>query len=171
MAIRKIVYLPDPVLRTVTQAVDNVDDNIRDLIDDMFETMYHANGVGLAAPQIGLSLRLAVIDASRDNSQPLVLINPEITRRGELEEMQEGCLSVPGPYETVKRAKSVTLKALDRNGDTYQLDAEGLLAEAIQHEVEHLDGKLFIDLLSPLKRNRAKRKFEKYLRYMKRRNA
>ena len=161
MAIHKIIYLPDPRLRKVSTKIEVIDDNLQTLIDDMFETMYDARGVGLAAPQIGINIRLSVIDATQDKSQQLVLINPEIIHSEGEEEYQEGCLSVPGTYDTVKRAKTVTMRALDRNGKTYEMTASGLLGEAFQHEIDHLDGKLYVDLLSPLKRNLARKKLEK----------
>lgn len=164
MAIHKIIYLPDPRLRKETKAIDSFDDDLQTLIDDMFETMYDAKGVGLAAPQIGLSLKLAVIDASLDKSQKLVLINPEIIESEGKEEMQEGCLSVPGSYDVVVRAQRVKMRAQDRHGEFYELEADGLLGEAIQHEIDHLNGTLYIDLLSPLKRARARKKLEKFKR-------
>lgn len=161
MAVRDLVYLPDQRLRTVCEPITQFDDDLQELIEDMFETMYEANGVGLAGNQIGICKRISVIDATEDKSGQLVLINPEIIERGNLETMQEGCLSVPGYYETVERAGKVKMKALDRHGKAYELEAEGLLAEAIQHEVDHLNGKVFIDLLSTLKRNRITKRFEK----------
>lgn len=169
MAIRKILYLPDPRLRTVAKPVESFDNELQTLIDDMFETMYDANGVGLAAPQIGISLRLSVIDVIGDKKpeNQIVIINPEMIKNQGEKEFQEGCLSVPGAYDTVIRAERVTVKALDRNGVAFDIDADGLLAECLQHEIDHLNGKLFIDLLSPLKRTMARRKLEKF----KRRNA
>jgi len=167
MTIRKIIYLPDSRLRRQTVSVDTIDNEIQMLLDDMFETMYAAKGVGLAAPQIGISKKIAVIDVTGDQSQQLVLINPEIIKFDGLEDMQEGCLSVPGVYDTVKRASSVTLRATNRDGKIYELEAEGLLSEVIQHEIDHLNGKLFVDLLSQLKRQRAKRQLEKYKRLNK----
>lgn len=167
MAIRKIVYYPHPALRAGTQDVTVFDDALQSIIDDMFETMYDAKGVGLAAPQIALDHNLAVIDASQDKSQQLVLINPEIIALEGEEEMQEGCLSVPGGFDIVKRATQVTMRALDRHGEEYEISADGLLAEAIQHEIDHLKGKLYIDLLSPMKRERAKKRLEKFLRTQK----
>lgn len=169
MAIRKIVYLPDPVLRQVAQEVEKIDDELQVLIDDMFETMYEANGVGLAAPQIGISLQLSVIDATSDKSQKLVLINPKIVKTEGEKLYQEGCLSVPGAYDKVIRADKVTVAALDREGNHFEITADGLLGECLQHEIDHLNGKLFIDLLSPLKRNMAKKKLEKFKREQKRR--
>lgn len=164
MAIHKIVYLPEPCLRKPSATIDQIDEAMQQLIDDMFETMYDARGVGLAAPQIGINIRLAVIDITPDKSKHYVLINPEILEsRGE-EDYDEGCLSVPSAYDTVKRASWVKMKALDRHGKEYTLEAEGLLCEAIQHEIDHLNGKLFIDLLSPMKRERARKKLEKYKR-------
>lgn len=164
MTIRKVLYLPDARLRKVSVDVTTFDDALQTLIDDMFETMYHTRGVGLAAAQIGINLRLSVIDASRDKSEQLVIINPEIIEsKGEME-YQEGCLSVPGTYDTVKRAETVTVRALDRHGKSFDITADGLLGECLQHEIDHMDGKLYIDLLSPLKRTRARRKLDKYLR-------
>lgn len=164
MAIHKIIYLPDPRLRKVSSDVEVFDDKLQTLIGDMFETMYDAKGVGLAAPQIGLNIRLSVIDVTNDKSQQLVLINPEITAQEGEQEYQEGCLSVPGTFDTVKRAETVTMRALDRNGNSYEMTASGLLGEAFQHEIDHLNGKLYIDLLSPLKRNIIRKKLEKHLR-------
>jgi len=164
MTLRKIIYLPDPRLRKISSRVEQFDDKLQTLIDDMFETMYHARGVGLAAPQIGINLQLSVIDVVGDKTQQLVLINPEITAsEGEID-YQEGCLSVPGVYDTVTRAETVTIRALDRFGQSYEMTASGLLGECFQHEIDHLNGKLYIDLLSPLKRNMARRKLEKFLR-------
>jgi peptide deformylase len=170
MTIRKIVYLPDPCLRRVAKPIDTFDQALQTLIDDMFETMYDANGVGLAAPQIGIGKQLSVIDVEGNKSNQLVIINPSIAHREGQEEYQEGCLSVPGSYDKVIRAKKVTVQALDRNGKPFEITADGLLGECLQHEIDHLNGKLFIDLLSPLKRNLARRKLEKFKR-MKSRNA
>lgn len=164
MAIRKIIYLPDERLRLVAKPVEEIDDNLQTLIDDMFDTMYHARGVGLAAPQIGISLRLSVIDVIGDKKQQLVLINPEIiAQEGECE-YDEGCLSVPGAYDKVTRAKKVTVRATDRFGKQFEMTADGLLGECFQHEIDHLNGKLFVDLLSPLKRAVARRKLDKFKR-------
>lgn len=167
MALRKILFIPDPRLREETQPVEDFGAEFQQLIDDMFETMYHAKGVGLAGPQIGVSLQVSVIDTSHDKSKQLVIVNPEITRVGELVEMSEGCLSVPGTYDVVKRAKQVTVKALDRFGKPFQIEAEDLLAEALQHEIDHLEGKLYIDQLSGIKKQRAKKRVEKYKRMQK----
>ncbi len=164
MTIRKIIYLPDARLRKISSKVETFDDKLQTLIDDMFETMYHAKGVGLAAPQIGINLQLSVIDVIGDKTQQLVLINPEITASTGEVEYQEGCLSVPGVYDTVIRAESVTMHALDRFGKPYEMTASGLLGECFQHEIDHLNGKLYIDLLSPLKRSMARRKLDKFLR-------
>jgi len=164
MAIHKIVFLPDPCLRALCIPVEEFNDELQQLIDDMFETMYSARGVGLAAPQIGINLRLAVIDVTPDKSKQFVLINPEILESHGEEIYDEGCLSVPSAYDTVTRAARVKMKALDRHGKEYVLEAEGLLCEAIQHEIDHLNGKLFVDLLSPVKRDRARKKLEKYKR-------
>lgn len=164
MAIRKILYLPEPCLRLVAKPVEVFDDKLQVLIDDMFETMYDAKGVGLAAPQIGVSLRLSVIDVVGDKTQQLVIINPElVASTGEME-YQEGCLSVPGAYDTVVRAQEVTVKALDRTGKPIEITAQGLLGECLQHEIDHLNGKLFVDLLSPLKRAMARKKLDKFKR-------
>lgn len=164
MTIRKIIHLPDPRLRQVTTPVTQFDDKLEALIDDMFETMYDANGVGLAATQIGLNLRLAVIDVKGDQARQYVLANPEIISSEGEEIMQEGCLSVPHVWDKVKRATRVTARAQNQAGEWYELTGEGVLAECIQHEIDHLNGKLFIDLLSPLKRQLAQRKLQKYKR-------
>ena len=159
-----ILHFPDERLRTVAKPVNQVDDRLRKVIDDMFETMYEAPGIGLAATQVDFHQRLIVIDVSEENNQPLVFINPEIIEKEGVEEMDEGCLSVPGIYEKVERADKVKVRALNRNGDPFELQAEGLLAVCIQHEVDHLDGKLFVDYLSNLKRQRIKKKLEKQSR-------
>ncbi|KTD22174.1 peptide deformylase [Legionella lansingensis] len=164
MAIRKILYLPDPRLRQIAKPVEHFDESLQSLIDDMFETMYGVNGVGLAAPQIGVSLRLSVVDVLGDKTQQLVLANPEIVASEGQMEYQEGCLSVPGAYDTVTRAQKVTIRAQDRFGKPYEMTAEGLLAECFQHEIDHMNGRLFVDLLSPLKRAMARRKLDKYKR-------
>ena len=162
MAILNILEFPDPRLRTVAKPVGVVDDDLRQLIDDMFETMYAAPGIGLAATQVNVHLRLVVMDLSEDKSEPLVFINPEFeTLTDQLEPYQEGCLSVPGFYENVDRPLQVRIKALDRDGKSFELVAEGLLAVCIQHECDHLNGKLFVDYLSNLKRDRIKKKLEK----------
>lgn len=161
MAIHSIIHLPDPRLRAPTEIITVFDAALQQLIDDMFETMYAAKGIGLAAPQIAINKKLAVIDVSNAKSSTLCLINPNIVdRRGEAL-MEEGCLSVPGVYDKAPRALWVKLSALDRNGKSYEIEAEDLLAHCIQHEVDHLNGKLFLDYLSPLKRQLARKKLEK----------
>ncbi len=162
--IRKICYLPDEVLRKVAKPVDTFDEALQTLINDMFDTMYAAKGVGLAAPQIGVSLRLSVIDVIGDKTQQIVIINPEIIAAEGQEKYEEGCLSVPSAYDIVVRAKKVTVRALDRHGKPFEITAEGLLGECLQHEIDHLNGKLFVDLLSPLKRSMARRKLDKFKR-------
>lgn len=162
MARLEILEFPDPRLRQVAKPVAEVTDELRTLVDDMFETMYEAPGVGLAATQVNVHERIVVIDVSEDQSEPLVLINPEIeVLEEEIHQYDEGCLSVPGFYETVERPRRVRVKALDREGEAFAMEAEGLLAVCIQHEVDHLDGKLFVDYISPLKRNRIRSKLEK----------
>lgn len=161
MAILNILYYPDKCLRTVAKSVDKVDAEIKQLVDDLLETMYNAPGVGLAATQVNVHQRVIVIDISGDRNQPLCLINPEITQSAGLEETEEGCLSVPDIYESVQRAETVTVRALNREGETFTLDADGLLAVCIQHEIDHLVGKLFVDYLSPLKQQRLKKKLQK----------
>lgn len=161
MAIHKIIHLPDERLREPTEPVTLFDVQLQQLIDDMFETMYAAKGIGLAAPQIAINKKLAVIDVSENKSSTLCLINPEILDKKDDTLMEEGCLSVPGVYDKVSRSLWVKLFALDRNGKSYEIEAEGLLAHCIQHEVDHLNGKLFVDYLSPLKRQLARKKLEK----------
>ena len=162
MAILNILEFPDPRLRTIAKPVDVVDDGIRQLIDDMFETMYDAPGIGLAATQVNVHKRVVVMDLSEDKSEPRVFINPEFEfLTDEMEQYQEGCLSVPGFYENVDRPQKVKVKALDRDGQPYELIAEGLLAVCIQHECDQLNDKLFVDYLSNLKRDRIKKKLEK----------
>jgi len=161
MALRQILHFPDPRLRKKAKPVTEVTDDIRQLADDMLETMYEAPGIGLAATQINVQKRLVVIDISQDRTEPYIFINPEImTKKGEREH-EEGCLSVPDSYEVVTRADTVRVKALDRDGNPFELDADELLATCIQHEIDHLDGKLFVDYLSNLKRQRIKKRLEK----------
>lgn len=164
MARLEILHYPDPRLREKARPVAQVDERVRRLADDMLETMYAAPGIGLAATQVGVPLRVVVIDISEDHSQPLVLINPEIVAREGEEEMEEGCLSVPGIYERVRRAARVRVRALDREGRPFEREADGLLAVCIQHEIDHLDGKLFVDYLSELKRSRIRKRLEKQKR-------
>ena len=162
MAILNILEFPDPRLRTIAKPVVEVDDTVRELISDMFETMYAAPGIGLAATQVNVHQRIVVIDVSENQDEPLVFINPEFEPLTEdLEEMQEGCLSVPGFYETVTRPERVRVKALDQDGKPFDRVCEGLLAVCIQHECDHLNGKLFVDYLSNLKRDRIRKKLEK----------
>ncbi|MEK9712612.1 MAG: peptide deformylase [Thalassolituus sp.] len=162
MAILDILEFPDPRLRTVAQPVKEVDQRVQEIVDNMFETMYDAPGIGLAATQVNIHERIITIDVSEDKSEPLVFINPEITvLDGEMETMQEGCLSVPGFYEDVTRVEHCLVRALDRKGEAFELECTGLLAVCIQHEVDHLEGKLMVDYVSPMKRNRIKGKLEK----------
>lgn len=161
MSILNILELPDERLRIKAVPVETVDDTLRQLVDDMLETMYAAPGVGLAATQVNVHKRLLVLDVSEEKNTPLCFINPEITLRLGKEESEEGCLSVPGFYEKVTRAEKIRVKALDRDGNTFEMDAEGLLAVCIQHEMDHLEGKLFIDYLSALKRQMARKKVRK----------
>jgi peptide deformylase len=162
MAILEILEFPDPRLRTLAADVVEVDDSVRTLVDDMFETMYAAPGVGLAATQINVHKRVVVIDVSEEQDQPLVFINPEVeVLDQELHEYDEGCLSVPGFYESVTRPEHIKVTALDRDGNSFTLEPDGLLAVCIQHELDHLNGKLFVDYVSSLKRNRIKKKLEK----------
>jgi peptide deformylase len=156
-----ILEYPDPRLRTKAAPVAAVDGEVRRLIDDLLETMYAARGVGLAATQVNVHRRVIVADASEEKNAPIVLVNPSIVTREELEVSEEGCLSVPGIYEEVSRAKKVRVRAQDRDGKHVELEAEGLLAVCIQHELDHLEGKLFVDYLSELKRTRIRKKLEK----------
>ena len=164
MATLTILNYPDPRLHTVAKPVNDVNVDIRRLVDDMSETMYAAPGIGLAATQVNQHIQLIVIDASKEQNDLLVLINPKIVVKSGLQEYEEGCLSVPGIYETVTRAEKITVEALDRSGKQFKLDAEGLLAVCIQHEMDHLLGKVFVEYLSPLKRNRIKNKMLKLSR-------
>ena len=167
MAKLEILHYPDKRLRTVAEPVDVVDDSIRTLVDDMLETMYAAPGIGLAAIQVNIPLRIVVIDISEEHDRPLCLINPQILAREGEEQMEEGCLSVPGFYEPVTRAERIRVRALDRGGEPFELDADGLLAVCIQHEIDHLDGKLFVDYISSLKRQRIRKKLEKEQRHQR----
>ena len=162
MALLPILCFPDPRLHKVAKPVEQVDDRIRKQIEDMFETMYDANGIGLAATQVDFHERLIVIDVSQDRDQKLVLINPEILWASEEKKVgEEGCLSVPGVYDGVERSVAVKVRALDENGQSREIEADGLLAICIQHEIDHIDGKVFVEYLSPLKRNRIKTKMVK----------
>ena len=164
MALLNIIRFPDPRLRNKATPITKVTDKIRQLADDMLETMYEAPGVGLAAIQVNVKKRLIVIDISEDKSQPLVLINPEVISSEGEREHEEGCLSVPEAYEMVTRADKVRVKALDRDGKEIEFDADDLLATCVQHEIDHLEGKLFVDYLSNLKRQRIKKRLEKHLK-------
>ena len=161
MAILEILQYPDTRLNTPAQRVEKLDAATRKLIDDMAETMYAAPGVGLAATQVDVHKQILVIDVSEDRSDLRVFVNPEITRREGIAVNQEGCLSVPGIYDNVERAESVTVTALDRNGARFTLNASGMLATCIQHEMDHLQGKVFVELLSDLKQNRIRAKLKK----------
>ncbi|MGB5261197.1 MAG: peptide deformylase [Gammaproteobacteria bacterium] len=161
MTTLNILHFPDPRLRNVAQPVEQVDDAVRQLVDDMLETMYAAPGIGLAATQVNVARRIVVIDISEEKDQPLCLINPQILELDGVEEMEEGCLSVPDVFERVQRAERVTVAALDRAGKPFEMQADGLLAVCIQHEIDHLDGKLFVDYLSQLKRTRIRKRLEK----------
>jgi peptide deformylase len=165
MALLNILRYPDPRLHTVAKPVAEVDERIRQLVDDMFETMYDAQGVGLAATQVDVHERVIVIDTSEERNEPRVLINPEIVWASDETTMgDEGCLSVPQVYDKVKRHARVTVKALGRDGQSHQFEADGLLAVCVQHEMDHLMGKVFVEYLSPLKRDRIKTKMLKKTR-------
>jgi len=165
MAILDILHYPDPRLRTLAKAVDSVDDQLRMLVENMFETMYQAPGIGLAATQVDVHKRLLVADVSPDRSEPHVLINPVIVEKDGVTVTEEGCLSVPGYYEEVKRAEHIRVRYLDRDGRECEGEFEGLLAVCVQHEIDHLDGKLFVDYLSEAKRSRIRKKLEKERRH------
>ena len=164
MALRKILYYPDPRLRRAATAVAYVDDSIRMLVDDLAETMYSAPGIGLAAVQIDVPKRVLVIDISPERNALQVFINPQIHLREGTHVMEEGCLSVPGIYEEVVRARRIQVTALNRRGEPFEMEAEDLLAACIQHEIDHLDGKVFVDYLSRLKQQRIRKKLEKQQR-------
>ena len=165
MAKLEILHYPDKRLRTVAEPVEVVDDSIRKLVDDMFETMYEAPGIGLAATQVDVHKRVIVMDLSPEKDEPRVFINPEIIETDGIEETEEGCLSVPDIYETVERAERIKVRALDRDGKTFETEADGLLAVCIQHEMDHLMGHLFVDYLSPLKQQRVRKKLQKARRH------
>lgn len=168
MAILSILEYPDPRLRKKALPVAKVDSSIQTLIDDMFETMYVSRGVGLAATQVDVQSRIVVIDISETKESPICLINPEIIAKEGIQFENEGCLSVPAFYDRVERALKVTVRALDKTGKSFELEAEDLLACCLQHEIDHLDGILFVDHLSRLKQDRARKKVEKYHREMAR---
>jgi len=161
MALRTILEFPDPRLRTRAEPVTRFDAALGTLIDDMLETMYAAPGIGLAATQVDVHKRLIVIDISEGHNEPLVLINPEILAREGEAQTEEGCLSVPGIFDEVKRAATVRVRAQDRNGESFEGDYEGVLAVCIQHEMDHLEGRLFVDYLSDLKRERIRKRLDK----------
>lgn len=161
MALLPILEYPDPRLRTRAKPVTVFDASLQQLVDDMFETMYAAPGIGLAASQVNVHQRLIIIDVSKDNTEQQVFINPQILTRNGVEVMEEGCLSVPGVFDEVERAQQVRVRAQDRHGKEFERDLEGLLAVCLQHEMDHLEGKLFVDYLSDLKRDRIRKKLEK----------
>jgi len=161
MSLRTILHFPDPRLRLKALPVTDFDDDLRILVDDMFETMYNGYGCGLAATQINVQQRVIVIDLIGDKTQQYCFINPEILTREGKEESDEGCLSVPGIWEPVQRAERIKFRAQNMQGNVIEMDADGLLAVCVQHETDHLDGKLFVDYLSPLKRQRIQKKLEK----------
>lgn len=161
MSILTILEFPDERLRKIAAVVKTVDDKIQKLVDDMLETMYHEHGVGLAATQVNVHQRVIVIDVSENKDQPLCLINPEIIETYGIKENEEGCLSVPTFFEKVKRGERVRVKALDRKGQPFEFEATDLLSVCVQHEIDHLNGKLFVDYISSLKRQRIKKKLEK----------
>ena len=164
MAILDVLRFPDERLRTVAAPVETITPELQQIVDDMFETMYAEEGIGLAATQVDIHQRIIVIDVSEDREDQLVLINPEILEQSGSTGIEEGCLSVPGSRALVPRAEWVKVRALDRNGQPFELEADDLLAICIQHEMDHLVGKLFVDYLSPLKRQRIRQKLEKMAR-------
>ena len=171
MASLNILSFPDPRLRTIAKPVDTVTDEIRQLAADMFETMYEAPGIGLAATQVDQHIQLIVIDVSENRDQPMVFINPKVTPLTEQTlPYEEGCLSVPQIYDKVERPSRVKIEAIDLEGNAFELEADELLAVCIQHEMDHLNGKLFVDYLSPLKRQRAREKVEKVVRQREKQN-
>ena len=161
MPLLTILHFPDPKLRTVAKPVTEFDDKLRKLIDDMFETMYEAPGIGLAATQVDQHIRLLVMDVSEESDNPRCLVNPEILEADGEEEMDEGCLSVPGFYEPVRRADHIRVRAQDKFGEFFEFEAEGIDAVCVQHEMDHLEGKLFVDYISTLKRDRIRTKLVK----------
>ncbi|MEX0951622.1 MAG: peptide deformylase [Gammaproteobacteria bacterium] len=161
MAKLQVLHYPDPNLRKRALPVTRVDDSIRTLAADMLETMYDENGIGLAATQVNVQQRVVVIDLSAERNSPLYLVNPEILEKHGSKEMEEGCLSVPEYFDVVERAEQIRFRYQDLHGETIETEAEGLLAVCVQHEIDHLDGRLFIDYLSSLKRKRVQKKLEK----------
>lgn len=168
MARLEILHYPDPRLHKVAKSVKVFDHKLKTLVKDMQETMYEAPGIGLAATQVDQHIRLIVIDTSKEKNDLKVIINPEIIAKDGKQDYEEGCLSVPGIYEKVTRAEQITIQAQDVDGKKYQLEADGLLSVCIQHEMDHLMGKVFVDYLSPLKRNRIKTKMIKHKREIER---
>ena len=165
MALLNILHYPDPRLKKVASPVEEISEDIQILLDDMLETMYDAPGIGLAATQVNIPKRLIVIDISEQRNSPLYLVNPEIVNKNGETEMEEGCLSVPGIFASVDRANQIGVKALGKNGEIQEFTAEGLLAICIQHEIDHLNGVLFIDYLSEIRRQRIKKKLQKQARH------
>ncbi|MGF1683449.1 peptide deformylase [Photobacterium makurazakiensis] len=165
MSLLQVLTFPDERLRTVAKPVEAVTPEIQKIVDDMLETMYDEEGIGLAATQVDIHQRIVVIDLSEERNEPMVLINPEITEKRGEDGIEEGCLSVPGARALVPRAAEVSVKALDRDGNAFTFEADDLLAICVQHELDHLAGKLFVDYLSPLKRQRIKQKLEKIQRF------
>ncbi|WED21810.1 peptide deformylase [Vibrio sp. JC009] len=170
MSVLQVLVFPDDRLRTVAKPVEEVTPEIQQIIDDMIETMYAEEGIGLAATQVNIHQRIVVIDISDSRDQPMVLINPEITEKRGEDGIEEGCLSVPGARALIPRAHEVSVKALNRDGKEFTFEAEDLLAICVQHELDHLEGKLFVDYLSPLKRKRIKDKLEKIKKFNERNN-
>ncbi|WP_241627517.1 peptide deformylase [Rosenbergiella epipactidis] len=164
MSVLQVLHYPDERLRKVAKPVSQVTSDIKQIVDDMFETMYAEEGIGLAATQVDIHQRIIVIDVSEERNERLVLINPEILSKCGETGIEEGCLSIPEQRALVPRAEKVSVRALNREGEQFELDADGLLAICIQHEIDHLEGKLFIDYLSPLKRQRIRQKLEKLAR-------
>ena len=161
MTIREILHHPDERLRMKAESVSEYDGKLETLVADMFETMYAAPGIGLAATQIDVHLKVIVVDCGKQDPRPLHFINPELVRLEGIEQMEEGCLSVPGIFETVSRAESIKVRAFDKCGIQFEMEADGLLAVCIQHEIEHLEGKLFVDMLSNFKQKRIIKKLSK----------
>ena len=170
MALLNLVDESNPALRTPTQPITDFGESFQQTVDDLLETMYHVNGAGLAATQVGLGIRVAVIDVTSDHSQPLVLVNPEIIETAKEQSMEMGCLSLPGHWAAVKRAGWVKIRAQDRHGEFYEMEGEGILAEAFQHEIDHLDGILFIDKLSSLKQKMVRQRAKKFMKKQQRRS-
>lgn len=170
MALLQLVDESHPYLRQPTLPVTDFGADLQRIIDDMLETMYEVNGAGLAATQVGLNIRVTVIDVTSDRSQPLVLVNPEIIDSAREQNMEMGCLSLPGCWAAVKRAAWVKVRAQDRQGEFFEMEGEGILAEAFQHEIDHLDGVLFIDKLSPLKQKMVRQRARKLLKRQRRRS-